>query len=153
MNAWGREDRSEKRNKILYLGVTLGSRAKWGKEKKQVTQRQKTALNSVTMRSARAPNIRANLCIVDRIKYDDSGGSLGVRRGMKDCWQHETNGTCVGERVIKSWLILWEAGKSDPIRDTLRNQLEVRKTNCLREIKKELKKVVMRNTLDKSQEK
>jgi hypothetical protein len=49
---------------IKYVGVILDGRGKWEKEKRQVGIRGKTALNSINMCLARAPNMGINKKIV-----------------------------------------------------------------------------------------
>jgi hypothetical protein len=48
---------------IKYLGVVLDSRGKWEKERKQVAIRVKSALNSINICVARAPNIEVKVLV------------------------------------------------------------------------------------------
>jgi hypothetical protein len=48
-------------NETKYLGIILDGRGKWEKEKRQVVFRGKTALNSINICLARAPNMGINI--------------------------------------------------------------------------------------------
>jgi hypothetical protein len=70
---------------IKYLGVVLYSRGKWEKERKRVAIRGKSALSSINIYVARAPNIEAKVLekLYNVSVESRSGGNMGVGRWME----------------------------------------------------------------------
>jgi hypothetical protein len=73
---------------IKYLGVVLDNRGKWEKERKQVAVRGKSALNSINICVARAPNIQVKVLEQVYNALVESRMMTGVEIwGLEDGWK------------------------------------------------------------------
>jgi hypothetical protein len=74
-------------NEIKYLGIILNGRGKWEKEKTQVGISGKTALNSINICLARAPNMGINILEQLYASLTESGMMTGVEIWGLDGWR------------------------------------------------------------------
>jgi hypothetical protein len=82
------EEEIEVVKEIKYLGVVLDSRGKWEKEGKQVAIRRKSALNSINICIARAPNIKVKVLEQAYNALVESRMTTGVEIwGLEDGWK------------------------------------------------------------------